>query len=258
MIETFQIFGHIITSIGANDIQTNDFLTNNDSYAVENMVSNIAKIAGPGAALCSMFDGQVGTGASLLQSQSMDATQFLPLFQTSEATDSPWFLSPTQRVSFTYQNLTGSVLPFVQSVLLGHKVLDNGYGDAITIRPMQYVTPFIVVSAASPNSIQITTDVAYDFLCRAFTFFDSLDLDSTSVMIRNVGTGYQYMNTPVLLRNFCYSFAGGEINNFRPYPFTPFIIPARTTLEFTFYNLNAMNATTVAVGLFGNHCTKKS
>lgn len=252
MIETFQIFAHDIATVPANDLATRDFLTNNVEFRVENRVSN-AGLLSPGTALFQMFDGAFGQGPLLLQSEAADGQMFLPTFESSEALEDVWFLNPTQRVSFSIQNLSGSTIGPIQTCCIGHKNIDAGYPGATPLRPMQYNTTPIVIPAGRTNSIEITTDMAYDFLCRAFTALTSGDKYGVAVSIKNKGTGYDYMNTPILLGNFTYNF--GDALNFHPRPFSPFIIPYRTTLQITFTELTG-NDTTVTLGLWGTHCQR--
>jgi len=255
MIDNFQIYSHPLQDVPANDSRTADFLVTERPFALENRVfsqANGNRDAAPivfGDLKCTQVIGGNGSENYLMQNDAADATEWLPRYRSSERTVGFYTLSPFERMAFTYDNKTGTDILRLQTSFIGHKVFPERVAGRY-LRPYTYYTANVVIAPGVTDTREITIQGDFAFLCRAFV--GPVRQAGITVIIRNVATGYSYMNVPTLAENFIHDLAAE--NNFRPLGFSPFVIPERSTLQVTFTNVGTVEYSGL-LGLWGNHHT---
>ena len=260
MINSFQIWAHAPINLLPSTQLNPDFQIAQTLFHVENMVSTLvdATQTNDAGVLATMITG--GNGGSNLQNQNIGAAPglWLPPFRNSEGTDEIVQLAPYERMSFTYDNVdTVNEFDNIQTAFLGHNDYTGAYSVQL-IRRFLALTPLVTVPAGGTVNQTIFINpfnddqagVGYGMLVKAFVgIYPSL---SMLVIIRDEGSMYQLMNTPIFMDNFVYNF--NAENNFRPQPFSPWIAPQRHQYTVSFLNTSDEDAP-AQLGFYGNLCS---
>lgn len=244
MFDSFVIYSHPIVTVPAGDSRNVDFLVTEKPFRVENRVfsgrymgTSLPTAFAYGDMNCTEAEGGAGSSAWMLQNAAGDATNWLPPFQSSERIRDIYELSPQDRVSFSYENTLGVDINNIQASWIGYKTQTERPNGKI-LRPAIYYLPRISIAPGASQIAQITIVGNMSLLVRSM-ICSPVDGNSVAVSFRNLASGYLFTNTPTLIENFTYQMAVASVPsaNFRPLGFSPWVIPNRSTIQFTFDNI---------------------
>lgn len=272
MINNFLIYSHpIITIQGAGSSENPDFLTTYDVFNVENRVTNGPDLVQQvlGALYASVQTSAYGGTGLLNQDAAADVNLWLPRYRNAQVATEPYqVLKQQQRITFTYNNPGVNPIANLQSSYLG-KLVWRDDSQVSLDRPFTYYTPvmtvpaglgasvttYIQIQATGTDMVSMQPGSSYDtgLYCQAFLGTNTGGFGSVAVNIRDTGTGYNFMNTPVVMENFTYDLRveGAAF----PRGFNPFVMPSRHRYEIQFINLVGRESYQVQLAFFGQQCS---